>query len=72
VGVRYGRERLEVCVGNAGPPTGPDPGLAPTGGGHGLLGLRERVTLLGGSFQAGPRPDGGFEVSASIPVEVPA
>jgi glucose-6-phosphate-specific signal transduction histidine kinase len=72
VGVRYGRERLEVCVGNARPPTGPDPGLAPTGGGHGLLGLRERVTLLGGTFQAGPRADGGFEVSASIPVEVPA
>ncbi len=72
VGVRYGRERLEVCVGNAKPATGPDPGLAPTGGGHGLLGLRERVTLLGGTFQAGPRADGGFEVSASIPVEVPA
>jgi signal transduction histidine kinase len=71
-GVHSGRERLEVCVDNARPATGPDPGLAPTGGGHGLLGLRERVTLLGGTFQAGPRADGGFEVSASIPVEVPA
>jgi signal transduction histidine kinase len=72
VGVRYGRERLEVCVGNARPATEAVPGLAPTGGGHGLLGLRERVTLLGGTFQAGPRADGGFELSASIPVEVPA
>ena len=71
VGVRYGRERLEVTVRND-RPDGPRPALALAGGGHGLLGLRERVTLLGGTFQAGPRLDGGFEVRASIPSEVPA
>jgi signal transduction histidine kinase len=71
VGVRYGREWLEVTVRNAGP-DGPHPGLAPAGGGHGLLGLRERVTLLGGTFRAGPRLDGGFEVRASLPAGVPA
>jgi signal transduction histidine kinase len=71
VGVRYGRERLEVAVRNARPADGPRPGLALAGGGHGLLGLRERVALLGGTFQAGPRLDGGFEVCASIPVRVP-
>jgi signal transduction histidine kinase len=71
VGVRYGRERLEVTVRNAGP-DGPHPGLVPAGGGHGLVGLRERVTLLGGTFRAGPRADGGFEVRASLPAEVPA
>jgi signal transduction histidine kinase len=71
VGVRYGRDWLEVTVRNAGP-DGPRPGLAPAGGGHGLLGLRERVTLLGGTFRAGPRLDGGFEVRASLPAGVPA
>ncbi|WP_173127210.1 sensor histidine kinase [Kibdelosporangium persicum] len=37
------------------------------GSGHGLLGLSERVTLVGGRFDAGPRPGGGFEVSAYLP-----
>ena len=72
VGVRYGRGELEVAVRNARPADGPHPGLALAGGGHGLVGLRERVTLLGGTFQAGPRLDGGFEVRASIPCQVPA
>jgi signal transduction histidine kinase len=38
------------------------------GGGHGLAGMRERVTALGGSLTAGPRPEGGFAVSATLPV----
>ncbi len=36
-------------------------------GGHGLLGLRERAGLLGGSFDAGPTADGGFSVLARYP-----
>lgn len=43
---------------------------APTGlpsGGHGLIGLGERVTVLGGAFKAGARPDGGFRVAAALP-----
>ncbi|GGU80617.1 sensor histidine kinase [Lentzea flava] len=36
-------------------------------GGHGLVGLRERATLLGGQFSAGPTEDGGFLVTASFP-----
>jgi len=36
--------------------------------GHGLTGMRERVTLLGGSLSVGPAPDGGFVVSAVLPV----
>ncbi|HWC12120.1 MAG TPA: sensor histidine kinase [Acidimicrobiales bacterium] len=36
-------------------------------GGHGLIGMRERVTVYGGAFQAGPRPDGTFRVTARIP-----
>ncbi|SDD76334.1 sensor histidine kinase [Glycomyces harbinensis] len=36
--------------------------------GHGLIGLRERASLLGGSLRAGPRPEGGFEVAARLPL----
>ncbi|HET9847727.1 MAG TPA: sensor histidine kinase [Candidatus Dormibacteraeota bacterium] len=36
--------------------------------GHGLVGMRERVTLFGGELQAGPLKGGGFEVSARLPI----
>ena len=43
------------------------PGVLP-GAGHGIIGMRERVTLLGGEFSAGPLPGYGFRVSARIPL----
>jgi len=43
--------------------------LTSVGGGHGLVGMRERVTALGGRFTAGPEPDGWFTVRAEIPRE---
>jgi signal transduction histidine kinase len=48
--------------GSAGP-SGKERGV-----GHGLTGMRERVALLGGSLSAGPSPDGGFVVSAVLPL----
>ncbi len=38
------------------------------GSGHGIVGMRERATLLGGSLEAGPRPGGGFQVVAHLPI----
>ena len=43
-------------------------GARAVGGGHGLVGMRERATMLGGSLEAGPREDGGFQVTAILPV----
>jgi signal transduction histidine kinase len=37
------------------------------GGGHGLIGLRERAHLLGGTFHSGPEPGGGFRIQAVFP-----
>ncbi|HEY3684331.1 MAG TPA: sensor histidine kinase [Streptosporangiaceae bacterium] len=41
-------------------------------GGHGLVGMRERVTMLGGAFDAGPGDGGGFTVAAELPVDAAA
>lgn len=48
---------------------GPGVRVLPGGDGHGLVGMRERVMMYGGDFTAGPRPEGGFAVSAAFPYE---
>ncbi|MFI6694603.1 sensor histidine kinase [Streptomyces sp. NPDC050433] len=57
-------DMVVVAVVNDAPPV-----PRPTGDGNrsGLVGLRERVGLLGGALDAGPRPEGGFALSARIP-----
>ena len=69
VRLRYDGPALDVEVADDG--RGPVPDAAP-GTGHGLLGMRERVLLFGGTFDAGTRPGGGFVVRARIPTEVPS
>ncbi|MDG6107090.1 two-component sensor histidine kinase [Dactylosporangium aurantiacum] len=69
VHVRHGGERTTVEVSTDGPVPHP---AAPTGGGRGLAGLRERVGVLGGEFSAGAGPEGGFVVRASIPTGHPS
>jgi signal transduction histidine kinase len=50
-----------------GPDTGEPEGDTDDGGGNGLVGLRERLAVYGGSLRAGPRADGGFELVAVLP-----
>jgi signal transduction histidine kinase len=61
--VRHLPEALEVVVDNE--PTGRSPAGVT---GHGLVGMRERVAALGGRLDAGVRPDGGYRVSAVLPL----
>ena len=65
VGHDCGAVLLRVANGPGGPA---GPPVNEHGPGHGLTGMRERVALLGGSLSAGPSPDGGFVVSAVLPV----
>ncbi|MFD7834549.1 sensor histidine kinase [Streptomyces sp. NPDC059761] len=73
VSARHGGEHLEITVvtgGSDSPPAGPPVMQVPGArGGRGLAGLRARVRMLDGELEAGPRPEGGFEVRATIPTK---
>jgi signal transduction histidine kinase len=66
VRVRYGPGEVALEVLDDG--KGPDPGAAANGG-HGIVGMRERAAAVGGTLDAGPRPEGGFRVHAILPTE---
>ncbi|MEV5978588.1 sensor histidine kinase [Streptomyces sp. NPDC052114] len=61
--VRHDRGALTLRIDDDGPATGADAG----GSGNGLAGMRERAAALDGTIEAGPRPDGGFRVTAVLP-----
>jgi signal transduction histidine kinase len=67
VQIEYGDDALAISVS--------DDGAAATGGpetGHGLIGIRERVSVVGGEVVAGPGADGGYVLSARLPYSVDA
>lgn len=66
VEIRYGSETLTVSVGDGGAPA-PAPPAGPQGGGNGLVGMCERVTMLGGAIEAGPRDGSGWSVVVHLP-----
>ena len=66
VALAYGPHSVTVEICDDGPSASRRPGTT----GHGLTGMRERVTIYGGTLQAGPRPLGnGYVVRAALPVE---
>jgi signal transduction histidine kinase len=67
VSVHHGTDAVVLRVANGPGSSGGRAGTDP-GPGHGLVGMRERVALLGGSLSAGPASDGGFVVSAVLPL----
>ncbi len=67
VSVSYTSDEVRICVTDTGlgqPVAAAGPGT----GGHGLAGMRERASAVGGSVETGPGPDSGFRVMARLPL----
>ncbi|MGO9178749.1 MAG: sensor histidine kinase [Candidatus Limnocylindrales bacterium] len=69
VRIAYTPDRVEVEVTDDG--RGAAAHLDAEPGGRGLVGMRERALLYGGTLEAGPRPSGGYRVHAAFPIEPP-
>jgi signal transduction histidine kinase len=67
VELRYTDNALTLEVTDDGHAAARQPGNG--GGGRGLVGMRERVALVGGKLEVGPRPGGGFRVAAELPLD---
>ena len=64
VTVRYGSDEVELDIVDDGAGA-----LNGDGGGHGLIGMRERVSMFGGALDAGERSEGGYAVRARLPID---
>ena len=68
VHIAYGQQDLTVQIDDDGRGSDTRDAAGGTGGGKGILGMRERAAALGGDLEAGPRPGGGFRVRATLPL----
>ena len=66
--MRYDRRAVEVEIADDGRGGALTPARGAADHGHGLIGIRERVALYGGTLDAGRRPSGGFRVHARLPI----
>jgi signal transduction histidine kinase len=71
VRVSYGDSQLSLVVSNTPAPGQARSELAGTGSGLGIASLRQRIELVHGTLRAGPTPDGGFCLEATLPAYVP-
>ena len=62
--VRYGPRELELEISDDGASAAPG-----NGGGHGLIGMRERVSVYGGVVESGSRPEGGYAIRVRLPLD---
>jgi signal transduction histidine kinase len=68
VTIRYAERSVSITVDDEGQGA-QEPLPDASAGGHGLVGMRERVAAYGGELEAGPRPAGGFRVVARLPFD---
>ncbi|MFE0251359.1 sensor histidine kinase [Streptomyces sp. NPDC059010] len=69
VRLAYSGARLSITVSNDGPTPAPGGAGAAPSQGFGVMGMRERAHSIGGELHAGPRPEGGFEVTTALPLQ---
>ena len=72
VHLHYTPDTLSIQVDDDGKGTVTSNGTRAPGPGLGLVGMRERVSALGGRLQAGPQDGGGFRVRAELPARAPS
>jgi signal transduction histidine kinase len=71
IGYPAGAVEIEICDDGRPLDRAPRPRDVREGPGQGLIGMRERVTVYGGTLTAGPRPGGGFRLVATLPLGTP-
>jgi signal transduction histidine kinase len=71
VQISYGDSQVTVTVSNTPAPGRASADLAATGSGLGIANLRRRIELVHGTLRAGPTPDDGYRLEATLPAYVP-